>query len=195
MSSDKSATASSPAAPSTEKLDKSAILLPKGMAPFTLANYVKLGQNLSGRDKVMRFAQYGSRAVVYNLGEKTEYGKKLQAFQKAVGLHRKAFKLGVFLDEGLKFLEALSDPKLADLDRYLQVIQRACMVIFTIYDNILWALEVKFVEGFDKANIKMRSYQFRLIAAVSSMIQAYLALSKVSILYFFGVGGPIAGRN
>jgi len=112
--------------------DRSAILFPEGMAPLTLGNYIKLSQNLSGRDKVMRLVQYGSRAVVYHLGEKTELGAKLQALQKALGLHRKAFKLGVFLDEWQKFVEALTAPKLEDLDRLLTLVQRLAMTLFVI---------------------------------------------------------------
>ena len=33
---------------------RTAILIPTSAAPLTLSNYVKLGTNLSGRDKVMR---------------------------------------------------------------------------------------------------------------------------------------------
>ena len=33
---------------------RTAILLPASAAPLTLSNYVKLGTNLSGRDKLMR---------------------------------------------------------------------------------------------------------------------------------------------
>ena len=115
---------------------------------------------------------------MYHLGEKTETGAQLQGLQKGLGLHRKAFKLGMFLDEGLKFLEALNNPKLSDTERFLTLLTRISMFIFQIYDNLLWSLEVKFVKNFDKANIKMRSYQFRLIAAVASFIQVLLAVSK-----------------
>ena len=115
---------------------------------------------------------------MYHLGEKTETGAQLQGLQKGLGLHRKAFKLGMFLDEGLKFMEALNNPKMDDTERFLTLLTRLSMVVFQIYDNLLWALEVKFVKNFDKANIKMRSYQFRLIAAVASMIQVLLNLSK-----------------
>lgn len=122
--------------------------------------------------------QYASRAGVYHLGEKSETGSQLQGLQKGLGLHRKAFKLGMFIDEALKFKEALNDPKLDDTTRFLTLLTRISMCIFQIYDNLLWALEVKFVKNFDKASIKMRSYQFRLIAAIASLIQVVLALSK-----------------
>lgn len=157
---------------------RTAILIPASAAPLTLTNYTKLGQNLSGRDKLMRLAQYAARAAVYHLGEKSDAGAKLQGLQKGLGLHRKAFKLGMFLDEGLKFIEALNNAKLDDTERFLTLLTRASMVIFQIYDNLLWALEVKFVKDLDKANIKMRSYQFRLIAAVATMVQVLLSVSK-----------------
>lgn len=186
-------------------LSKTAILFPKAMAPLTLTNYVKLTTNLSGRDKVMRMVQYAIKAIVFNIGEKAEYAKQLLAFQKAVGknifiyfflarkhawlyyyycivnvkregLHRKAFKLGVFLDEGLKFLEALSDEKMKDLERFLTLVQRLSMVMFAIYDNIIWLLEVKATEAFDKNNAKMKSYQFRFVAAVCAIIQSMMSL-------------------
>jgi len=112
--------------------DRSAILFPEGMAPLTPSNYVKLSTNLSGRDKLMRLVQYGSRVAVYHLGEKTEYGAKLQVLQKALGLHRKAFKLGAFLDEWQKFVEALTAPKLEDLDRLLTLVQRLALTIFVV---------------------------------------------------------------
>lgn len=115
---------------------------------------------------------------MYHLGEKSETGSQLQGLQKGLGLHRKAFKLGMFLDEGLKFMEAVSNPKLDDTERFLTLLTRLSMCIFQIYDNLLWALEVKFVKNFDKANIKMRSYQFRLIAAVASLVQVLMAVSK-----------------
>jgi hypothetical protein len=122
--------------------------------------------------------QYAARAAVFHLGEKTETGAQLQGLQKGLGLHRKAFKLGMFLDEGLKFLEALNNPKLDDTERFLTLLIRVSMCIFQVYDNLLWALEVKFVKNFDKANIKMRSYQFRLIAALAQMVQVLLNISK-----------------
>ena len=112
------------------------------------------------------------------MGEKTETGAQLQALQKGLGLHRKAFKLGMFLDEGLKFLEALNNAKLDDIERFLTLLTRISMFFFQIHDNILWALEVKFLKNFDKASIKMRSYQFRLIAAIASLIQVFLSVSK-----------------
>jgi hypothetical protein len=126
----------------------------------------------------MRFVQYGAKTMVAQLGEKTDAGKKLKVFQSAVGLHRKAFKLGKFLDEAQKFIEALNNPKLADLERLLTLVQRAAMTIFVILDNLLWATEIKLVDAFDKATLKMKSYQFRLVAAVVSMAQVFLAMSK-----------------
>lgn len=157
---------------------RTAILLPENAAPLTLANYVKLGTQLSGRDKLMRLVQYASRAGVYQLGEKSELGAKLQGMQKGLGLHRKAFKLGMFLDEYLKFVEVLANTKLDDLERFLSLSIRVCMMAFQLLDNLLWCLEVKFVKDFDKASIKMRSYQFRLTAAVLNLIQVLLALAK-----------------
>ena len=158
--------------------ERSAILFPAGMAPLTLGNYIKLGTNLSGRDKLMRLVQYGSKAAIFHLGEKSESGAKLQALQKALGLHRKAFKLGMFLDEAQKFIEALTAPKLEDLDRLLTLVQRLAMTLFVIYDNILYLTEIKVTSAFDKASVKMKSYQFRFIAAVCSLIQVVLAVSK-----------------
>jgi peroxin-11B len=157
---------------------RSAILLPKSLAPLTVSNYIKLGANLSGRDKLMRLLQYGSRAIVYHLGEKTESGKKLQLLQKALGLHRKAFKLGMFLDEAQKFIESLTDSKMTELDRFLTLVQRLAMTFFVIYDNLLYLTEIKFTDAFDKATIKMKSYQFRLVAAIASTISIFLSLSK-----------------
>lgn len=115
------------------------------------------------------------------MGEKSDTGKQLQALQKGLGLHRKAFKLGMFLDESLKFLEAVNNSKLDDTERFLTLITRASMVVFQIYDNLLWALEVKVLTSLEKASIKMRSYQFRLVAAVTSMIQVLLAISKQQV--------------
>lgn len=124
--------------------------------------------------------QYAARVGVYHLGEKSETGAKIQGVQKGLGLHRKAFKLGNFLDEALKFKEALASPKMDDTERFLTLVTRAAMVFFQIYDNILWALEVKAFDknSFDKATVKMRAYQFRFIAAICQLIQILINVSK-----------------
>ena len=52
------------------------------------------------------------------------------------------------------------------------------MTIFVILDNLLWFTEVKVVDAFEKATLKKKSYEFRLVAAVCSMIQIFLTVSK-----------------
>ena len=116
--------------------------------------------------------------MVAQTGDKTDTGKKLKAFASAVGLHRKAFKLGKFLDEAQKFIEAVGNDKMEAFERLLTLVQRAAMTIFVILDNLLWFTEIKVVDAFEKATLKKQSYQYRLIAAVASMIQVFLALSK-----------------
>lgn len=124
--------------------------------------------------------QYAARAVVFHLGEKSESGAKIQGVQKGLGLHRKAFKLGNFLDEALKFKEALASSKMDPVERLLTLITRAAMVFFQMYDNILWGLEVKFFDKaqFDKNTVKMRAYQFRFVAAICQLVQIVLTVSK-----------------
>jgi len=126
----------------------------------------------------MRFVQYGAKTLVAQTGDKTDTGKKLKAFASAVGLHRKAFKLGKFLDEAQKFLEAVNADKMEQLERLLSLVQRAAMFVFVILDNLLWFTEVKVLDAFDKATLKKQSYQYRLVAAVCSMAQVFLAVSK-----------------
>ena len=45
-------------------------------------------------------------------------------------------------------------------------------------DNLLYLTEIKFTTAFDKTSVKMKSYQLRLIAAVSAFVQVVLAVSK-----------------
>lgn len=146
------------------------MLAPK-MAPLTLANYNKLMTRLDGRDKMLRFVQYFARFIVFQMNDKKDpTSKKLTEFYKAVGLHRKAFKLGVFLEEYEKFMEALNDTKLSAIERNITLILRASMVIFAVLDNLLWFISVKVVESFDKEFVKLRSNQFRLVAAIANTI-------------------------
>lgn len=144
-------------------------MLPPKMACLNLTNYNKLMTRLDGRDKILRFVQYFARFIVFKMDDKKDpTSKKLTEFYKAVGLHRKAFKLGVFLEEFEKFTEALNDTKLSQTEKNITLILRASMVVFAVLDNLLWFISVKVVESFDKEFLKLRSNQFRLVAAIAN---------------------------
>jgi hypothetical protein len=152
------------------------------MAPLSLLTYNKYMSRLDGRDKVLRLVQYFTRFIVYtflNGGDSTKDSKKkFTELYKAIGLHRKAFKLGSSFDEYEKFMEALSDPKLAEnpQEQNLTLTLRAAMVIFGILDNLTWFASIKVLEEVDKEMIKLRANQFRLVAALAN-----LSLNLVSI--------------
>eukprot|EP00924_Labyrinthula_sp_SR-Ha-C_P006513 maker-scaffold_38-snap-gene-0.41-mRNA-1 protein AED:0.00 eAED:0.00 QI:143/1/1/1/1/1/2/90/224 len=133
-------------------------LVPKSAKPANTENGIKYLQKLKGRDKAMRFIQYFSRFLYFHSGN-----KQLQSFYKAIGLHRKAFKLGTFMDEYIKFKEALSQKD--SLKKNLTLLLRAFMAVFVVHDNLVWFLSVKAIQG-DKDGIKKKSYYFRFIAAV-----------------------------
>lgn len=124
----------------------------------------------------MRFVQYAARFACFHMlkaDPTSEQGKKLQLFYKAVGLHRKAFKIGMFMDEYLKLKEALL---LKDgPSKILKVLLRLCMTLFLVFDNMIWFLSIKVING-DKDTVKKRSYYLRFFAAVFNtclVLQSY----------------------
>lgn len=133
-------------------------------------------EKLKGRDKVLRFVQYFSRFLTFQLmnsDPKSDIGGRLKLFHKAIGLHRKVWKIGTFIDEYLKFKEALNS-KVDDTKKYLTLGLRACMMFYLVYDNLVWFVAVKAIEG-NKDLLKLRSYYFRFIAALCNL--ALVAMS------------------
>lgn len=142
-------------------------LVPATLKPVTVKNVVKYTNDLKARDKLLRFVQYTSKLLIFRLREadaKSEVAARLELLSKGIGLHRKAFKLGAFLDEYHKFTEALKSGK-QDLKRSLTLVLRACMFCFVILDNLIYFISLKVLK-LDKDPLKLKAYRFRLVGAL-----------------------------
>lgn len=83
-------------------------LVPADVKAANLANIVKFTNKLKARDKLLRLAQYYLKFLVYRLEQtdpKSDLAKRAKLLSSGMGLHRKAFKLGAWLDEIQKFQE------------------------------------------------------------------------------------------
>lgn len=141
-------------------------LIPKKAKPATLPNVLKFLDTLSGRDKTLRFVQYFSRFLTYQLFQadpKSELGARLQLLYKGLSTHRKVFKLGKFVDEYEKFKKVLAEAK-EDLKKTLTLALRFFMGVFLVLDNLVWATSLKIIK-LEKDPLKKRAYYFRLTAA------------------------------
>lgn len=107
---------------------------------------------------------------------KSDLANRIELLSKAIGLHRKAFKIGSFLEEYQKFLEILRDTK-DDPKRLLNLVLRACMAIFTVLDNLVWFVSLKVID-LDKDALKMKAYKFRLAAAAISTVTSVMDFQK-----------------
>merc|ERR1712232_1456073 len=156
-------------------------VVPKGIKPVNAATAAKFLDNLSGRDKTLRFVQYFSRFAMYQLLQqdpKSELGARLKLLYKGLGTHRKAFKLGKSLDEYNKFMKILEAGKF-DLKAQLGMVLRVFMGVFVFLDNLVWATSLKIIK-LDKDPLKKKAYQLRLVAAALNLTIASMDFMKQS---------------
>lgn len=138
-------------------------------------------QKLKGRDKAMRFVQYFSRFLAFKMlttDSKSVKGLQLTTFYKAVSLHRKAFRLGMFIDEFLKLKMALAD-KNEGRKKNLTITLRSLMMFFLVHDNWVWFLSIKVING-SKDSVKKRATYLRFIAAVVNFTLTLLNFQEVT---------------
>jgi hypothetical protein len=147
------------------------VLVPKAAKPLhDLKTLTKASGDLKFRDKWLRFAQYLAKFLVFRLVQadpKSDLGKRLNELSKGIGLHRKAFKLGAFVDEIQKFQETLESGK-TDAKATLTLLMRPALALFTLLDNMVWLASLKFTQ-WDKDSLKMSSYRARLVAAYAAL--------------------------
>jgi len=146
-------------------------LVPKGLKEVNVGNVVKFTNQLKARDKLLRLVQYSCKGLVYRMLQddpKNQVGLKLQLLAKGVSLHRKAFKLGAWLDEYEKFMDALK--KKQCLKQQLQLALRFCLGVFVWLDNLVYFVSLKVVTSLNKDALKLKAYRFRLVGAILNTI-------------------------
>ncbi|GBG27719.1 Peroxisomal membrane protein 11C [Hondaea fermentalgiana] len=161
----------------------SARLVPKAIKPAELKNVVKFMGDLKARDKLLRLVQYFTKFLVVKLREgdaKSDLAKRVELLSKGIGLHRKAFKVGSWLEEYQKFVELVKNGK-DDPKRTMSIILRACMTVFLMLDNAVWLTTLK-VADFDKDALKKKAYKFRLTAALLNTAIGVLDFQKQALV-------------
>merc|ERR1719329_891714 len=152
-------------------------LVPADVKAANLANIVKFTNKLKARDKLLRFAQYYLKFLVYRLQQtdpKSDLAKRAKLLSSGMGLHRKAFKLGAWLDEIQKFKELQNNGK-TDLKQTLNLILKPVMGLFLFVDNMVYFTSLK-VTDWNKDELKMKAYKLRLTAALLQTVIGYLDL-------------------
>lgn len=136
---------------------------------------VAFNAHTSARDKIVRFLQYGSRLILWQMtygspevkGELIEKLKKLEA---ALSLSRKLFRMGNSLDLIQKALAAMTMPNRALM--VLTVTSHSFKAIWLMMDHLLWLGKVGMVKidmTFWTRN-SLRAWLVALIAAVTADI-------------------------
>jgi hypothetical protein len=110
---------------------------------------------------------------------KSDTGKRLNLLSKGVGLHRKAFKLGTWLDEVQKLVELLNSGE-SGMKHNLELLLRPLMFFFVIYDNLVYFADLKVIDG-NKDELKMKSYKLRLAAAMIQVATSVLDFQKQAL--------------
>mmetsp|Transcript_6239 Transcript_6239/g.11092 ORF Transcript_6239/g.11092 Transcript_6239/m.11092 type:complete len:229 (-) Transcript_6239:93-779(-) len=154
-------------------------LVPKTIKPMGMKTGLKVFNDLKARDKILRFAQYYLKFLVYRLktaDEKSDAAKRLNLLAKGLSLHRKAFKLGTFMDEIDKLQDLLKSGK-SGVKESLSILLRSIMTLFIITDNMVYFASLK-VADWDKDALKSKAYKLRLSAAVLQTCIGYLDIEK-----------------
>lgn len=156
-------------------------LVPADVKAANLANIVKFTNKLKARDKLLRLAQYYLKFLVYRLEQtdpKSDLAKRAKLLSSGMGLHRKAFKLGAWLDEIQKFQELQKNGK-TDMKQTLNLILKPVMGLFIFVDNMVYFTSLK-VTDWNKDELKMKAYKLRLTAALLQTAIGYLDLDANS---------------
>ncbi|KAH9490165.1 hypothetical protein Btru_051236 [Bulinus truncatus] len=103
---------------------------------------IVFNSHTAARDKIFRFVQYGSRLILWQLtyGSPDVQGKvvtRLRKLEAALGLSRKLFRLGNFLDLAYKAIDAFGTSDIIIL-RVLSVISHASKALWLLIDHMLW---------------------------------------------------------
>lgn len=158
------------------------ILVPKTVKELNPENVLKYMAKLDGRDKAMRFVQYFSRFLAWQLQQsdpKSDTAKRLVFLYKGLSLHRKAFRIGKFFDEFQKLMTAFKEGAVDEIKTQLTLVLRSCMAVFLFLDNVIWMASLKVLDV-DKAGIKKTATKFRLTAAVINVILVVLDMQKTT---------------
>lgn len=150
-------------------------LVPAGVKPANLENVVKFTGKLKARDKLLRLVQYYLKFLVYRLEQtdpKSDLAKRAKLLSSGMGLHRKAFKLGAWLDEIQKFKELQNNGK-SDLKQTLNLMLKPIMGLFLFVDNMVYFTSLK-VADWNKDELKMKAYKLRLTCAFLQTAINYL---------------------
>jgi hypothetical protein len=156
-------------------------LVPKDIKSLNLENVVKFTSPYKSKDKILRFIQYYLKFAVYQMQQadpKSDTAKRLGLLTKGIGLHRKAFKLGQWLDEAQKLVDLLNNGK-SGLKQNLDILLRPVMFVFLIFDNLVYFASLKVSDG-DKDALKMKAYKCRLTAALIQVAASFLDFQKQS---------------
>jgi len=154
-------------------------LVPEDIKGVNLQNVVKFTSSYKAKDKILRFVQYYLKFAVYQMLQadpKSDTGKRLNLLTKGIGLHRKAFKLGQWLDEVQKLVELLNNGK-SGPKQNLDILLRPVMFMFLIFDNLVYFASLKVSDG-NKDELKQKAYKFRLTAALIQFAGSCLDLQK-----------------
>lgn len=126
----------------------------------------------------MKLIQYLARFLSYQLLDidpESDLGGRLKLLYKGISTNRKAYRLGMFVDEFKKFEKTLASAK-EDVKKKLNLVKSFCMAMFYLHDNISWLLTLKVIKG-DKDPIKLRASRFRFTAAIVTTITGIMDIS------------------
>lgn len=157
-------------------------LVPRGVSPLNIESLAKFSDNLKARDKLLRLLQYNLKFWVFRMLQHTGHDKdllmRLQTLSTAIALHRKAFKLGGWIEEVNKLFQAAKG-KISGFRDVLNLILRPTMMMFLMVDNIVYFATLK-VLNIDKDSTKAKAYKLRLTSAVLQALIGFMDISEQS---------------
>ena len=89
---------------------------------------------------------------------------------KGMGTHRRAWRLGKFVDEYYKFTLAFSKQAMDPATRGVTLMARLAMGLYLVHDNVIWFCDVKMLKTVDRKAWKLRADRFRWLACVLNLV-------------------------
>ena len=154
-------------------------LVPANISSVSIKTLAKFSDNLKARDKILRFFQYYLKFLVYRIqlyDLDNPFASNMKLLSAALGLHRKAFKLGGWIEEINKFGE-LQRKGIMGFEQSMELILRSCMAAFLILDNMVYFATLGVLK-IDKEKLKMNAYRIRLVCALLQTTLGALSIRK-----------------
>ena len=148
---------------------------------MTLQNAVKFMSQLDGRDKFLKLVQYLSRFAMWHFQQgdpKSDVANRLKLLYKGASLHRKAFRVGKWVDEYTKLTVLLKKSAVQSLSLALTATVRVCMALFYFFDNVVWLSTLKVLK-MDTGKFKKNAARYRFSAAAINIILETMKFQKL----------------